>query len=139
MPLFFFVSGIMMKEKYLKLKFIPFLQRNFKSLTIPYLFFSLVSYLYWLFFSRNYGSDTFINPLKLLFGIIYGIGADQWMIHNSVLWFFLCLFNTHMIFHVLFSINKSVIRALIIILLSIVGHLSPLYMSFRFPGVLIFP
>src|SRR4030065_2778158 len=48
MPLFFFLSGYLLKESHLQLPFTSFLKRMWRTLLVPYICFWILSYLYWL-------------------------------------------------------------------------------------------
>ena len=49
MPLFFFISGYLLKDSYLDLPLKDFLKRLSYKLVVPYICFWIVSYFYWLF------------------------------------------------------------------------------------------
>lgn len=100
LPLFFFVSGILCKpEKYNNLKY--FLVNRAKTLLIPYIFFYLFTFCYWLFIERNFrGSE--VSPWSQIIGLFYGTIGDN-MIFNGALWFLPCLFVTESLF---FIINR---------------------------------
>src|SRR3569623_3259492 len=48
MPLFFFISGLLLTEAKLALPYRAYFSALWKGLALPYLFFIVVSYLYWL-------------------------------------------------------------------------------------------
>ncbi|OYW16811.1 MAG: hypothetical protein B7Z52_07870, partial [Burkholderiales bacterium 12-64-5] len=48
MPLFFFISGLLLTEIKLALPYRAYFSALWKGLVLPYLFFFVVSYLYWL-------------------------------------------------------------------------------------------
>ena len=101
MPVFFFLSGLLLSEKKLALPFGKFVAAQFRSLGIPYLFFFGVSYLYWLpthqlsAATLKHGPYAWWEPLL---GFLQG-GQEAWII-NAVLWFFVCLFMTSCIYFI---------------------------------------
>ena len=80
-----------------------FFRRKFNTLIIPYLFFAVLSFLFWFIIVRNLsisGKALEIDPLKSLFGIFYGIGTGDWKVPmNVALWFLPCLFIVENVFY----------------------------------------
>ena len=106
MPLFFFLSGYLLKESHLRLNFAPYLRSLGSRLLLPYLFFSAVSYAYWLLtFRIGYKAERYdhANPFEPLWGVLYGINTALDM--NVVLWFFTCMFMVRLIY---FSLRRLV-------------------------------
>ena len=61
MPLFFFISGYLTKKELLN---VGFIKKYFRKLIIPYLFFNLIFYPYWLIrFLNDVGSFNWFNGL----------------------------------------------------------------------------
>lgn len=99
MPLFFFLSGyLFVAEKFSSLSF--FVKHRFSQLIVPYLCFSLITYLFWLFAGRKFGSDAEadISVLTPLLGIFYATDTDNYLIHCGSLWFLPCLFLVEIIY-----------------------------------------
>lgn len=107
MPLFFFLSGIVFNER--KYNFKSFLKSRVNSLLIPFVFFYLVTWLYWLFVERSF------RPINLhwwqpLLGLIYA--SPEWrglMAHNGILWFLPCLFVVELLAFGIFFITKNIL------------------------------
>lgn len=74
-----------------------------------------------------------VAPLHPLIGIFYGIGVDNWLVHNIPLWFLPCLFLTHAIFYWIARIRNKPAIVFSILLSSSAGHLMLQYLSFRLP------
>jgi len=118
MPLFFFLSGLVFNEKKFSAKL--FFSSRFNSLIIPYLFFFLLTYLYWLFCERSF------RPLGLewwqpILGLFYGAQWHGLMDHNGILWFLPCLFMVESLFFLISRSNNRWQQAGIVALLVIAG------------------
>ena len=119
MPLFFFLSGLVFNEsKYQDIR--KFLISRFNTLVIPYVFFYLLTYLYWLLVERNY------RPINLewwqpLIGMLQGSQAGGLMDHNGILWFLPCLFSTELIYVLVNKIKRKGIQFIITVSLFFLG------------------
>ena len=102
MPVFFFLSGLLLSEAKLALPLGRFLKLQLHSLGIPYVFFFALSYLYWLP-THQLSSTTLKHGLSAwwepLLGFLLG-GQQAWVV-NAVLWFFVCLLMTTCIYYFL--------------------------------------
>lgn len=98
MPLFFILSGITFTSNHSNLSKV--ITTKAKTLIIPYFFFGFITYLYWLAIGRYYGEDAniFIPFYQPIIGMLYSSGTNQWLPHNSPLWFLTCLFITEITF-----------------------------------------
>jgi fucose 4-O-acetylase-like acetyltransferase len=113
-----------------------FLIKKGKELLIPYFFFGILSYLFWVTVLRHYGMHASliqVDPLHPVIGMFYGIGVGHWLIHNIPLWFLPCLFLTHALFYWIARCNSKSIKTLLIPLSSVTGYLITHYLSFRLP------
>ncbi|HLC15852.1 MAG TPA: acyltransferase family protein, partial [Thermodesulfovibrionia bacterium] len=80
MPLFFFISGFLLKKKHLEMPYVSFLIKKGKELLTPYFVFGFLSYLFWVTLLRHYGmhaSLIHVEPLHPLIGVLYGIGVGH--------------------------------------------------------------
>lgn len=101
MPLFFFISGLLLTEAKLALPYSAYFSVLWKGLVLPYLFFFVVSYLYWL--PTHDMAESAVKFVGMswqepLMGVLVGNGDALFV--NVVLWFFTCLFTTSLIFFV---------------------------------------
>lgn len=99
MPLFFFISGLLVSEQKLSMTYRENLSLLWKGLGIPYLFFFLISYLYWLpthEMAASAARHAGIRWWEPVMGVVIGNGDALFV--NVVLWFFTCLFTTSLIF-----------------------------------------
>ncbi|MBN8253923.1 acyltransferase family protein [Priestia flexa] len=132
MPLFFFLSGFLFKEsKYPTM--IIFLKKKVQTLLIPYFAFSLLTYLFWAVILNNIGASSSKWYIPLI-GIFYSNGTDQWMLHNTPLWFLTCLFVVELLYYSLtkLTLNKTTI-VVFLLTSSIIGYLDSLYAPIRLP------
>lgn len=122
-PLFFFIAGYLVYPRVLEDRFPAFVRHYSQTLIIPYFLWGTVTYLVWFFAGRFYGKDILlaIPPIKPILGMFYGVGANNWLRHNVILWFFPCLFFLHIIFYGLQKYCKGILMLYGLIALSILG------------------
>jgi acyltransferase len=99
MPLFFFISGLLLSEQKLSMTYRQNLSLLWKGLGMPYLFFFLLSYLYWLpthDLAASAAKHAGVSWWEPVMGVLIGNGDALFV--NVVLWFFTCLFTTSLIF-----------------------------------------
>lgn len=132
MPLFFFISGYLFSfDKY------PSAGRFFKTkalhLLVPYFFLNVISYLFWLLVSRNFGIDNAISvPVyKPLIGMLYGNGIDDFLHHCVPLWFLICLFVVECLFYVAFKNVRY--KLLLLVAFAVIGYLDHYFKIVRLP------
>ena len=97
MPLFFFVSGLLFNSgKYPS--FVSFVKIRAKRLLLPYVIYSIVTWMIWAGFRylRGDAVDSYWMPLLQTF-IAQGSGA--YIVHNSALWFIPCLFAVEVLYY----------------------------------------
>ena len=94
MPLFFFISGMLfVPSKHVSTS--GYIKKKANSLLIPYIFFYLVSLLYWYFVEyRIFGRDGDTTFLNELYRIFHGTGS----IAAGTLWFLPCLFCVEVLY-----------------------------------------
>ncbi len=122
-PLFFFVSGLLVKDSFYEEKFILVLKKMAQRLLIPYLFFSISTFFIWLFFLQNFKAQSF-DPPKALIGIFYGTAVEGWISNNVALWFFTALFTTQIYFYFLFKLrNRKFLFTFMLLPISVLGYM----------------
>ena len=124
MPLFFFLSGFLLKDAYLKESFRSFSWTAVKRLIVPYASFWLISYLYWL--SIHYLmneplelGEVSSSPLYPFVGLLAGTGAQLFI--NPALWFFTCLTSTTFLFYWIVKIKNAWLFVVLLVVLGILG------------------
>ena len=95
-PLFFFLSGMMFNgSKYAD--FGSLVKRRAKTLLLPYLMFSFVTWLLWAILSVV--SHSGANLFRPLLQTFIAQGSGGFMVHNVPLWFVTCLFVVEVIYY----------------------------------------
>ncbi len=133
MPLFFFISGFLQKKEILLQPVSIYIKKYIKALLVPYVFFSIISYLAWVLVLRHFGKSALreIDIIRPIIGIFYGNGIDGWLTHNVALWFFLCLFCSHILFYLIYKCGNNCLIALFLFVFSLIGYFDTLYLNFR--------
>lgn len=125
MPLFFFISGFLLKPEKLSLRFGPYLSTLWRNIMVPYLFFFIVSYLYWLpthgagSKASEYAMFAWYDPF---YSLVLGYGHT-----NVALWFFTCLIMTSFIYYIFrrYFSEKAVLVIVVIATLAFVLSRKP--------------
>ncbi|MGV6859199.1 MAG: acyltransferase family protein [bacterium] len=100
-PLFFFLSGYLLKPKHLDVSFPGYVKRNVERLVVPYVFFWGLSFLLWLGFQLVGGKRFWEEPgmiLEALQGLLVGT-SESLLDVNGVLWFYTSLFTAVLVFY----------------------------------------
>lgn len=99
-PLFFFVTGILLSDRKLDLTAAAYIVRQAREVLVPFLIFFLIAYAYWLL-TRHYGNSaerfatmSWTEPIKGLF-----IGTGSSLFVNVVLWYFPALFSAKLLYY----------------------------------------
>ena len=104
-PMFFFLSGMVFnKQRYSNFR--DFCKKKMNSLLIPYLIFSIATWIFWAVFSyfAHIEVKSYIMPLLQTF---LAQGSAGFLVHNVPLWFVPCLFVIEMIFWFLSYLSNS--------------------------------
>ncbi len=138
MPIFFWISGILAKESIRDESFREFVAKRWRKRLIPYVSFSVISYAAWFFLFRHFGSqaEMDISPLRPLIGFFYGNGINNWLVTNTVLWYFLCLFVTEIFFYFIMRLPSRSWMILGLGAISILGYVDVFFNppeGFRLP------
>jgi len=135
MPVFFFVSGFLLKEEELNNTFLTYLGKRFRSLVIPYFVFAFLTYVPWVLVTRHYGyqRELDISPLTPFLGIFYGTLKDNWLLHNGPLWFLACLFVTQVGFYWIGRLRSQHLIVVMLAICAILAYLDYTLTSFRSP------
>lgn len=126
MPLFFIISGFLFYSS----SKINYIRKRMYSILIPYFFFSLLSFVYWLVIESSIrGGD---NNIALTFLGIFSAQSGGNYVFNIVLWFLPCLLMTESIFYL---INKYCSRSLapIVLFISVIGYFNSILNPVRLP------
>jgi len=125
MPIFFWISGLFAKLSIRDETFGGFIRKRWRKRLIPYVSFSAISYITWFFLFRHFGSQAAhnISPLRPVIGFFYGNGINDWLVTNTVLWFFLCLFVTEIFFYFVVKVRSTLGMVLVLAGFSLAGYL----------------
>lgn len=115
-PMFFVMSGILLKEKQVK----DVVERKFRTLFIPYLFFS--------FFVLLIDWNTYIQPTSILHQVyrilILGTSTEK----AAPLWFVMTLFTSSILATIILNLTQKVWLVFsFVFVLSIVAYMLSLY------------
>jgi fucose 4-O-acetylase-like acetyltransferase len=129
-PLFFLVSGALLRVERLNVPWRAFLAETVAALAPAYFTFAAIGLVAWLFVLRRFGADAEapISPLQRLLAIFYGTGKPAgFRLEPTALWFFPCLFSARLIVYWVYRLaDGSGARALSITMaLSVVGLVIP--------------
>ncbi len=130
-PLFFFIAGMFHPKE---VNFSVIIYRA-KSILLPYFIWSILLYLFWLFFGRHYGNSLKFNldPINGLIGVFYAQGGIEFMDWGIPMWFLPCVFISFLLFSLVVRIKKNHFRYLVWLLLVIFGFTYSKYFEFRLP------
>jgi len=132
-PLFFFIAGINFNKTLLE-DFNLFLKKRIMRLLIPYIFFNLLSYGFWIIRIKFFNIPQEVPILRPLLGILYGNGHNKWLIHNEPLWFFICLFTTQLLLFFILKFCRTKKQIIFILFIcAILGYLDAKYLKIRLP------
>lgn len=142
MPLFFFISGFLFdRSKYPTIK--SFVLKRTQTLLVPYFFFSFICYIVWcvLLIIRHPKQITSENNelLKTFLSIFVSSNGITWMSHAPPLWFLTCLFLLEIQFYIILKVVRGentfqkALLILIVVFISICGHIDYLYFRFHIP------
>lgn len=102
MPLFFLVSGALLKEEALRGPWLAWVKRCAKQLLPSYAVFGVIGYVFWFFISSRYGTSGAeqTGPMAPVVAWVWGSAKDMFRqpLTPSPLWFLPCLFASQIIF-----------------------------------------
>jgi fucose 4-O-acetylase-like acetyltransferase len=134
-PLWFFISGYLFPTD-APLDYAAFLRRRWRTLAVPYFWFSILTYPFWFFVGRHYGVDATpdVRWWQPLVGIPYGSGQGHWMLHNVPLWFLPCLLMTDALFAWIHRRGWSATGVIVALVgFSLLGRLDARFVPFPLP------
>lgn len=103
MPLFFLVSGALLKEESLRGPWPAWVKRCARQLLPSYAVFGVIGYLFWYFIASRYGTSGAeqTGPLAPAWAWVWGSAKDMFRqpLTPSPLWFLPCLFAAQALFH----------------------------------------
>lgn len=123
MPLFFFIAGLFHPKEIN----IYIVKKRAKQILLPYLFWSFLLFLFWLFIGRKFGDSVTLNysALNHFIGIFYAQGGHPYMSWGVPLWFLPSIFFTFIFFGLVKKIKSIKLQVLSLILLISIGFIVP--------------
>lgn len=118
-PLFFFISGMFHKQE----STLNSIKNRAKTLLIPYFFWAILLYLFWLIAGRKFGKSSLLD-LSIwdnFIGIFYAQGGQEFMDWGIPLWFLPCLFLVYLIYGLIRKYVKKRLVIYVVTLLFICG------------------
>lgn len=133
MPLFFLLAGMTLKYS-LKNDTKDFLIKKIKKVIVPYLFFCIVTFLYWAIIERKIRGQMDISVVGNFINIfLFRINGDLYS-YNIAMWFLPCLFISELLVYYLMKRVKSnkfrFMVSLIIFVLGYVMAINKVYLVF---------
>ncbi|MCC9089655.1 MULTISPECIES: acyltransferase family protein [Bacillus] len=115
MPLFFLLSGMMFRSS--SRPAMSFIQKKAKSLLLPYLYFSIITYVFWFSVTRFFAfkGQTDIDPFVPFTGIFISNADEARLTHNPAIWFLTTLFLVEILFFFMHRLTKGKPAALILL------------------------
>ncbi len=137
MPIFFFISGYLFNfKKYINLEKVYFIKRS-SSLIIPYFFFSIVAYLFYIAMDCLYQpqiQNVEVFGKGLLFNLYAVICSASGYLIDTPLWFLPCLLITEILFFISRKYFKQDYKLFaLVIIFSLIGFLYNIYIPLRMP------
>lgn len=123
MPMFFFLSGLLFKrEKYTS--FVLFVKHRGRQLLVPYFYFFLLFYSYWLIYGKNHGNQDDLNAAYYQPVIEYLYGVPDLVC--MPLWFIPCLFACQCLFYLGFRKMNRTLATIVLLLISTIPYFADL-------------
>ncbi len=99
MPLFFMISGMLFQRTKYKSLY-DFIKKRTKRLLLPYLAYSIATWMIWVLF-RMIRDDDVVSYWMPLLQTVIAKGSGEFIVHNSALWFIPCLFATEILYYII--------------------------------------
>lgn len=118
-PLFFVLSGMVFDTNRYS-NFGDFMKKKLKSLLIPYVVFSFLTWLVWVVYAMI--THTNVNSYWMpLAQTVISQGSEGYLVHNVPLWFVMCLFSMEIMYYLIAG-YKRIWITIITILIAVVGY-----------------
>jgi len=124
LPLFFIISGYFFNhDKYKSIK--ELLKSKLGGLILPYFFFYLATYLYWVLIESKFRSGAggiSLEWWRPLIGLFYGDNLNNFMGHNTPLWFIPTLISVEVFCYSLYKFKSILYRCICLGIITIAGY-----------------
>lgn len=116
-PLYFCLSGMTFKRSKFPTLW-DFIKHRAKTLLLPYVMFSVVTWAFWVAF--NMASHNRVDIWNPLLQTVFAQGSGGFLVHNVTLWFLPCLFVIEVLYYMIDKLPKWA-NITVCILLSVLG------------------
>lgn len=118
-PLFFFLSGLVFRsDRYPTLG--QLFRRRCKTLLLPYVTFSVITWVYWVLRKMVFG-EALTGIFRPLLQTVIAQGSGGFLSHNVALWFVTCLFVTEMLYWFISRLPEKLSVAAVLLCL-VIGY-----------------
>lgn len=122
MPLFFLLAGMTINYS-IKQQPKEFIYKKIKKIIIPYLFFCIISFIYWLIIERKVRNQMNISVINNFLNIFLGRAYEQYYSYNVAMWFLPCLFTSELISYFILKYTKNnFMRFIVSTIILILGY-----------------
>lgn len=119
-PLFFFLSGMVFDERRYP-NFVTFLKKKVVSLLVPYVIYSVLTWVVWVLYIHMTGNRT-VDIWMPLAETFIAQGSGGFLVHNVPLWFVTSLFVVEVVYFFLTKLHRW-LRRVIVVTLPIISYL----------------
>lgn len=132
MPVFFVLSGYCLNiVKYNRIR--DFIVKRIKTLIVPYILFSVLSFLFWNIIYYLWLKDNIIPFKQYIYCLFLDTTTTMANIWGGIQWFLPALFFTEIIFFVFVKQLKGKIAFICLLILSLLGYVLPHVVNWRLP------
>lgn len=127
MPLFFLLAGMTIKYS-IKNEPKDFIIKKLKRVIIPYLFFCIISFIYWAVIERQIRDQMDVSVLSNFINIFLCRTYEPYYSYNVAMWFIPCLFTSELIIYfILKKVKNKVSNFIISFILFVLGYILSYY------------
>lgn len=133
-PLFFFISGFLIKSTKLEATIVSNVKKGLKSIGIPYALFFMVAFIYWLM-TRNVGAKALVYSGTAWYeptvGFFNGLESDLYV--DPPLWFFPCFLLTFIAYHASRKLLTTAVSSCLFVVLAFAISVLWAFVPYRLP------
>lgn len=131
MPLFFILSGFLVKPKQIMI-FKDFFMKKVKTIVLPYFVFGFVNFIFCILYLRYYLHDYKINSLLIPIKSLFCFNTEGGLLVANALWFLTALFIVEIIFYFMLKYIRSKKKMLfVLIAFSLISYAYSIFFKAR--------